>query len=299
MNGIICIDKPQDFTSFDVCAKLRGILKMKRIGHGGTLDPMATGVLPIFLGTATKACDMMPNDIKAYSAEFKLGITTDTLDITGAVLSQTTPDVSCEELKNAVYSFLGEIEQTPPMYSAVSVNGTKLYKLARQGITVERPKRKITIISIDLSDFDEKNFIAKIDVKCSKGTYIRTLIDDIGTKLGCGAAMTALKRTQSCNFTLDDCLDFDKVKELFENGELESKLLSVEKLFADCEKIILSKDNTKAYKNGRKLPIITLGINDTTQSRYRVFGFDDEFLGTALIDNTENVLRIEKNFYSV
>ena len=299
MNGIICIDKPQDFTSFDVCAKLRGILKMKRIGHGGTLDPMATGVLPIFLGTATKACDMLPNDIKAYSAEFKLGITTDTLDITGTVLSQTNPNVSYEELKNTVFSFLGEIEQTPPMYSAVSVNGTKLYKLARQGITVERPKRKIKIFSIELSDFDENNFTAKIDVKCSKGTYIRTLIDDIGTKLGCGAVMTALKRTQSCNFTLEDCLDFVKVKELFENGELESRLLSVEKLFADCEKIKLSKDDTKAYKNGRKLPIKMLDINNIAQIRYRVFGFNDEFLGTAMIDNTENILRIEKNFYSV
>lgn len=299
MNGIICIDKPQDFTSFDACAKLRGILKMKRIGHGGTLDPMATGVLPIFLGTATKACDMLPNDIKAYSAEFKLGITTDTLDITGNVLSTASPAVTYDELINAVYSFVGEIEQTPPMYSAVSVNGTKLYKLARQGITVERPKRKITIFSINLSDFDEQQFTAKIDVKCSKGTYIRTLIDDIGATLGCGAVMTALKRTQSCNFTLEDCLDFEQVSELFKNGELEKRLLSVEKLFSDCTKIKLSKEDTKAYKNGRKLPVKTLDIDDLTQSRYSVFGFDDEFLGTATIDNTDNVLRIEKNFYSV
>lgn len=299
MNGIICIDKPQGFTSFDAVAKLRGILKMKRIGHGGTLDPMATGVLPIFLGTATKACDMIDNDVKAYSAKLKFGIVTDTLDITGEVLSESVPHFSRAELEDVLNNFRGEIEQTVPMYSAVSVNGQKLYKLARKGITVERPKKTITIFSLELTEFDAENYIASIDVKCSKGTYIRTLIDDIGSALSCGAAMTALRRTASCGFNLDDCLDFDKIKELYESGKLDEVMIPPCELFKDCTKIKLSGGNTARYKNGAKLRLDSLNIKNAVDVRYAVFGSDDEFLGTANIDFEEKVLRIEKNFYSV
>ncbi len=299
MNGIICIDKPQDFTSFDAVAKLRGILKMKRIGHGGTLDPMATGVLPIFLGTATKACDMIDNDVKAYTAQMKFGIATDTLDITGEVLSESVPHFSIVELEDVLNNFRGEIEQTVPMYSAVSVNGQKLYKLARKGITVERPKKTITIFSLELTEFDAENYTASIDVKCSKGTYIRTLIDDIGSALSCGAVMTALRRTASCGFNLDDCLDFDKVKELYESGKLDEVMIPPQELFKDCTKIKLSSNNTARYKNGAKLRLDSLNIKNAVDVRYAIFGFDDEFLGTANIDFEEKVLRIEKNFYSV
>lgn len=299
MNGIICIDKPQGFTSFDVVAKLRGILKMKRIGHGGTLDPMATGVLPIFLGTATKACDMIDNDVKAYTAQMKFGITTDTLDITGEILSENVPQFSKSQLEDALKNFRGEIEQTVPMYSAVSVNGCKLYKLARQGITVERPKKKITVFALELIEFDEQNYTATIDVKCSKGTYIRTLIDDIGQLLLCGAVMTSLRRTASCGFSLDDCLDFDKVKELFESKNLCDVMLPIEKIFDDCPKITLCEENTKRYKNGAKLKISRLNLKNPEDTRYTVFGFDGEFLGTAVVDFKDEILRIEKNFYTV
>ncbi len=299
MNGIICIDKPQGFTSFDVVAKLRGILKMKRIGHGGTLDPMATGVLPIFLGNATKACDMIDNDVKAYTAEMKFGIVTDTLDITGKILSTAKPHFSENELENALNAFKGEIEQIVPMYSAVSVNGQKLYKLARKGIETQRPKKNVNIFSLSLIDFDADNYTALIDVKCSKGTYIRTLIDDIGTALSCGATMTALRRTASCGFSLEDCLDFDTVKELFESGCLENTMLKPCQLFENCPKITLSSTNCEKYKNGVKLSIDKLGINDLRDVRYAVFGDNGEFLGTANIDFDCRVLRIEKNFYRV
>lgn len=297
MNGIICIDKPQGFTSFDVVAKLRGILKMKRIGHGGTLDPMATGVLPIFLGQATKACDMLDNDVKAYTAEMKFGISTDTLDITGKVLSAANPHFSLNELENALCDFMGEIVQTVPMYSAVSVNGQKLYKLARKGIEIERPQKTINIFSLKLVDFDALQYTALIDVKCSKGTYIRTLIDDIGSVLSCGAVMTKLRRTASCGFSLDDCLDFDKVSELFNEGKLESVILKPQQLFENCPKITLSPKNCEKYKNGVKLPVDRLCLENLQDVRYAVFADDGEFLGTAVIDFESRVLRVEKNFF--
>ena len=186
MNGILCIDKPQDFTSFDVVAKLRGILGMKRIGHAGTLDPMATGVLPVFVGTATKACDIMPDNSKSYRAGFLLGQTTDTQDVTGKILMTSDKPVSEDDINKVLPEFTGKILQIPPMYSAVQVNGQRLYDLARQGIEVERKPREIEVKKINLIDYDEKTRTGNITISCGKGTYIRTIIHDIGGKLGCG-----------------------------------------------------------------------------------------------------------------
>ena len=200
-NGIINIYKEQGYTSFDVVAKLRGILKMRKIGHTGTLDPDATGVLPVVLGSATKLVDMLTDKKKEYIATLRLGITTDTLDITGTVLSENTPDVSEGEVRDAILSFIGPQLQTPPMYSAIKVNGRKLYELAREGIEIERQKRSIEIFDIEILDMSLPDI--RLRVECSKGTYIRSLCADIGDKLSCGAVITSLMRTKSGDFAID------------------------------------------------------------------------------------------------
>ena len=190
-NGILCIDKPEGFTSFDVVAKLRGIARERRVGHAGTLDPMATGVLPLFFGRATKACDILPRQDKRYLADFRLGVTTDTQDETGRVLCERDPSgVSEADVRKAAARFTGEIMQVPPMYSALRVEGKRLYELARQGVEVERKARPVTIHSLDFVSWDGASHTCRIDVHCSKGTYIRTLVADIGEALGCGAVMT-------------------------------------------------------------------------------------------------------------
>ena len=205
MNGIILVDKPKDFTSFDVVAKMRGILKTRSIGHGGTLDPMATGVLPLFVGRATKCCDILPCQDKTYIAGLKLGIKTDTQDITGIVLEKREVNITKELFHKVVSSFVGEIDQIPPMYSAVKQDGKKLYELARKGITVERKPRKITIYEINIlsEDFEKNEFI--LEVSCSKGTYIRTLCEDIGNSLGCGGTLFSLKRKKAAGFSNENC----------------------------------------------------------------------------------------------
>ena len=184
MNGIICLDKPQGFTSFDAVAKLRGILQTRRLGHGGTLDPMATGVLPIFVGNATKACDIMPDNTKSYRAGFRLGQVSDTQDVTGTILAEYQKEVPQEDILAVIPEFTGKIMQLPPMYSAVQVNGKRLYDLARQGIEVERTPREIEVFSIDLADYDESAREGVLEISCGKGTYIRTIINDIGERLG-------------------------------------------------------------------------------------------------------------------
>ena len=195
-NGILIVDKPKDFTSHDVISKLRGILKMRHIGHAGTLDPMATGVLIVLLGKATRASDYLTAEEKVYEASFKLGITTDTQDITGTVIRENPADVSEEAVKECIKSFEGVQKQLPPMYSAVQVNGARLYDLARQGIEVERKAREIEIPSIEYLGRGEEGEY-RIRVSCSKGTYIRTLCHDIGEKLGCGGTLTSLRRVKS------------------------------------------------------------------------------------------------------
>lgn len=294
-NGIICVNKPSGFTSFDVVAKLRGILKMKKLGHSGTLDPMATGVLPVFAGSATKAISIIPVGDKKYTAGFRLGLTTDTQDITGKIISESGVDVSFQKLKNAVEKMTGAIKQIPPMFSAVSVGGKRLYELARQGIEVDREARDITVYSIDILSFDEKTGQGKLSIFCSKGTYVRTIIHDIGVSLGCGAVMTSLVRTSSNGFSIEDCYTLEQLEALRDEEKLESAVIPVERLFSSLPSIILDKRKTALYKNGVKLRFDQLeGI--TEDKIYKVYG-DGGFIGTAKADFEEKILRVDKNLY--
>ena len=297
MNGILCMNKPQDFTSFDVIGKLRGILHMKRLGHTGTLDPMATGVLPILVGTATKACDILPNQDKTYQATVVFGKATDTLDIWGNPL-QDYPEQHVTEaaLRAVLPEFLGDITQLPPMYSAVSVNGKRLYELARKGETVERPTRTVHIDAITLDAFDETQQTATLTVSCGKGTYIRTLLSDMGQRLGGDAVMTALTRTAACGYPLQDCLTFEQVAAAMADGTLEEHLLPTDSLFSSYPKLRLNAAQERMFCNGVKLDLKRLRNLQPDQDIYTVYGATGTFLGTALADRTQQELRIGKRF---
>lgn len=297
MNGILCMNKPQDFTSFDVIGKLRGILHMKRLGHTGTLDPMATGVLPILVGTATKACDILPNQDKTYQATVVFGKATDTLDIWGKPL-QDYPEQHVTEaaLRAILPEFLGDITQLPPMYSAVSVNGKRLYELARKGETVERPTRTVHIDAITLDAFDETQQTATLTVSCGKGTYIRTLLSDMGQRLGGDAVMTALTRTAACGYPLQECLTFEQVAAAMADGTLEEHLLPTDSLFSSYPKLRLNAAQERMFCNGVKLDLNRLRNLQPDQDIYTVYGATGTFLGTALADRTQQELRIGKRF---
>ncbi len=253
MNGVIVVNKPEGFTSFDVVAVMRRICNERKIGHCGTLDPNATGVLPVLLGRAAKAQDILPNHDKSYVAEFVLGKVTDTLDIWGEVKSTEKTQVTKEDLLSVIPKFTGEIEQIPPMYSAVQINGKRLYDLARQGIEVERAARKITVYSLELISFDEENQSGKLRVSCSKGTYIRTLIDDIAKCFCSGGCMTSLVRDSACGFSIDKAYTLDELKALAEKGETEKALLSTESLFVTYKEIKVSAEQAKRFANGGAL----------------------------------------------
>ncbi|MCQ2464137.1 MAG: tRNA pseudouridine(55) synthase TruB [Oscillospiraceae bacterium] len=295
LNGILCVNKPQGFTSFDVVARLRGILKTRKIGHAGTLDPMATGVLPVFVGNATKACDIMPDSRKAYRASFRLGVTSDTQDSTGNVLSTSEVHCTADDIKNIIPKFTGDIMQIPPMYSAVSVNGKRLYELARQGIEIEREPRPVTVTSLSLAEFSEETGEGVLEVECSKGTYIRTIIHDIGTELGCGGVMTDLVRTVSNGFILSDSLTLEEIQKAADEGRAEELLMPVERVFGKYPEIHLDENCTKLYRNGVKLYAEKAGIRQKDENvRYRVFSDDDAFIGLAYVK--EGCLRVFKNF---
>lgn len=295
MNGILCINKPQGFTSFDVAAKLRGMLKTKKIGHAGTLDPMATGVLPVFVGNATKACDIMPDSSKSYRASFRLGEQSDTQDSTGTILK--TADVNCTaaDIEALLPKFRGEIMQIPPMYSAVSVNGKRLYELARQGIEVEREPRRITVFSLELEEYSESTGEGVLNISCSKGTYIRTIINDIGEALGCGGLMTALVRTVSNGFSLSECITLEEVQKYADTDSAEELLIPVEKLFENLPAVYLDAHCTKLYRNGVKLYAEKINIREKDESvRYRIFSDEKKFMGLAFVK--DGCLRVFKNF---
>lgn len=295
MNGILCVNKPKGFTSFDVVAKLRGILKIKRLGHGGTLDPMATGVLPVFVGNATKACDIMPDQSKSYRAGFRLGETSDTQDVTGKILSSSDMPVSLEELNDVIPLFTGKIMQLPPMYSAVQVGGRRLYDLARQGIEVEREPREIIINKLTLENYDSESRQGTLFIDCSKGTYIRTIISDIGEKLGCGGIMTELERTSSSGFELEDCYTFPQIQAAADEDRLGELIIPIERAFAKLPKLRLGEAQTRMYRCGVKLDLSRIfNILDNAEN-YAVYGFDGAFIGTAKADRSEDVLRVEKN----
>jgi tRNA pseudouridine55 synthase len=295
-SGILCINKPQGFTSFDVIAKLRGILKVRRLGHSGTLDPMATGVLPVFVGTATKCCDILPNDDKSYIGGFKLGATTDTQDSTGKVLKEyPKKNISAEDINSVLVNYIGEIDQIPPMYSAVQINGKRLYELARKDIIVERPSRKVNIYGISLLSYDSTAQTGTLEISCGKGTYIRTIINDIGESLGVGGYMTSLVRTSASGFNLSECYSFEDVQNAMADGSIDSLIFPTERLFESLPKLHLDDIQTKAYKNGTKLPLSELTLTPNALE-YTVYSNDGDFIGTAKVDTTDGVLRIGKNF---
>lgn len=294
--GIICVNKPQGFTSFDVIAKMRGILKMKRLGHAGTLDPMATGVLPVFAGRATKACDILPDHDKTYEAGFQLGITTDTQDVTGTVTKERPASVATEQLEQLLESFRGEIMQVPPMYSAVSVGGKRLYDLARKGIEVEREARAVTIYSLEITEFDETEQSGTLKVSCSKGTYIRTLINDIGEAFGCGGIMTSLVRTAACGFTLADCVTLEQLQEAADSGGNFTEFVRpIESVFEELPSVRLSPAQERMYRNGVKLDLNRIKL-DKNAERAAVYG-ESGFIGTAVPDRENGILRVHKNFF--
>jgi len=248
MNGMINIIKPPGMTSFDVVGFLRRTLNVKKAGHTGTLDPAACGVLPVCLGSATRAIEFLTDNDKKYRAELTLGIETDTQDSTGRVLSEKQVSLSDNHILDVVKSFVGKIEQVPPMYSAIKINGRKLYQLAREGVIVERKARTIQIHSIEVLQI--RNNRVLFDVECSKGTYIRTLCADIGSKLGCGGHLSFLLRTKAGKFTLDTAVTLEKARDSVLAGRINEKLLGVDYVFSHLRKVILDDDQYKLFKNG-------------------------------------------------
>ena len=295
MNGILCVNKPQDFTSFDVVAKLRGILQMKRLGHGGTLDPMATGVLPVFVGTATKACDIMPNNSKSYIAGFRFGAVSDTQDIWGEVTEKSDNAVSRDDIEDILPCFIGNIMQLPPMYSAVQVNGQRLYDLARKGIEVERTPREVQINKLEILIYDENTLEGTLSIECGKGTYVRTIISDMGDKLGTGGIMTSLVRTSSGGFTLEECYTFEQIQQAKDEGRLEELILPIDRVFTMLPKLRLNEAQTKMYRNGVKLDLSRIHNIREDKDCYSVYGSDGKFIGTAVPDRENGVLRVGKN----
>ena len=298
-DGIIIMDKPQGFTSFDMVAKMRGMLGTRKVGHAGTLDPMATGVLPIFVGRATKCCDLLPDQDKSYTATFELGYTTDTLDATGKLLSRQPVTAGEEQVRAVLERFRGPISQLPPMYSAISIGGKRLYDLARQGIEVERERRPVTIHSLELTDAQPQENRYTIEVSCSKGTYIRTLCADIGEALGCGATMTALRRTCAAGFSLEDALTLEQAQQLAEQGTLRERMLPIERVFSSLPKLQLGGKQEQMYRNGVHLDLARLeGAQSFAgwQGDVAVFGEGGVFLGLSCPDWESHELRLHKLF---
>lgn len=303
-NGILNINKPEGWTSQDVVAKLRGRLHIRRVGHTGTLDPMATGVLPVCFGKATRIIEYYDDDFKTYEAEMKLGMVTDTLDITGTVLETKPVDVSEEEVIQAIDSFRGWITQIPPKYSALKVNGKPLYKYAREGVEVEIKSRKIYVADIQPMEVNLGENRILFRVSCSKGTYIRTICDDIGKKLGCGGTMTALQRTQSGCFRVEDARTLPEILEMTDE-ELERCVVPMEETLVHLGKIELkSMASVPFYYNGREIdtgyvnvlasPAVPEALQEGSRlgDKYRVYDPEGKFLGISSL--RENTLYPEK-----
>ncbi|MDQ5983129.1 MAG: tRNA pseudouridine synthase B [Eubacteriales bacterium SKADARSKE-1] len=284
MDGIIVINKPKGFTSFDIVAIMRKLCNIKKIGHSGTLDPMATGVLPILIGKATKLQTMLQNSQKEYIAEFKLGITTDSEDITGKVLTKKSVEAKKENIQAVLSDFRGKIKQIPPMYSAVQKDGVRLYNLARQGIEVEREPREVTIYKLELLSYDEVGHIGKILVKCSKGTYIRTLCADIGEKLACGATLTSLERTFAASFAISDSITLDEAKIRSQNGTLVDKLIPIDRLFKDYSSLTVTAAQGVRLKNGGALFLDRTDAKNAPDSTiFRTYDDEGTFLGLSIV----------------
>lgn len=282
--GLLVMDKPQGFTSFDLCAKLRGILHQKHIGHTGTLDPMATGVMVVLLGNATRAAELLPEQNKRYTAGFRLGEVTDTLDSTGTLLEEHTCSAKCSDIEGILPQFRGDIMQLPPMYSAVHVGGERLYKLARKGIEVEREPRPVTISHLELLAYNEDTHEGTLDIECSKGTYIRSLIDDIGRELGCGGIMTSLRRTCASGYTLEQAHTIDEAAQAVADGNIEQLLLPVDGALTNMRRCDISAAQAARYRNGGGLSLGRLGSlhSGDIDERVRVYS-DGVFIGVGRI----------------
>lgn len=299
MDGIMVINKPENYTSFDVVAVMRKLLKTKKVGHAGTLDPMATGVLPILAGNATKIQNMLQGSSKEYRAKFRLGLITDTEDTSGKILKKNPVNVNAEALKKVISAFVGEIKQVPPMYSAIKKDGVRLYSLARQGIEVSREKRVVTIDDIKLENYNEEMQEATMLVRCSKGTYIRTLCADIGAQLGCGAVMSGLERTRVGNFTLKKSITLDRAKELASENNLDKLLLSIDSVLSKYNAVKVTDAQTVRFLNGGGLALDRISIKDAQDSqKLRVYGTDGKFLGLGIVNVTKKEMSVYKSLYT-
>ena len=293
INGIINVYKEKGFTSHDVVAKLRGIAGQKKIGHTGTLDPEATGVLPVCLGRATKVCDLLTDKDKIYEAVMLLGRVTDTQDTSGEVIKESdTSGLDNEKVIEAIKSFEGEYDQLPPMYSALKVNGKKLYELAREGKVVERKTRKVNIFSINIKKIELPR--VTMEVHCSKGTYIRTLCNDIGEKLGVGGCMEELIRTKVSRFEINDSVKLSELQKLKDEGRLEEKVLPVDEIFEDYKKVVLNDSQVKLAYNGNPVPFKVLSAD--TGNKIRAYDENGNFIGLYKADEEKRMFRLEKMF---
>lgn len=295
MNGILIVDKPRGWTSFDVIAKLRKKLGQKKIGHMGTLDPLATGVLPVLLGDTAKFQIFVNDNNKVYETILKFGVTTDSLDITGEVTSRVKSKVAQEDLQDVCNRFLGEIYQIPPMYSAIKKDGIKLCDLARKGIEIEREKRRIFIYGIKIKKFDFENQETTINVECSKGTYIRTLVDDIGKELGCGATVLELRRTCSNGFCEEKAATLQEILDIDLDKLVQKYILPTEELFKGFPIVEITEAQAVRFKNGGTLDLERIKLGNTPQNtaRYKVY-CGGIFLGLGEVNIKNNELKVLK-----
>lgn len=296
MNGIIVLDKPSGFTSFDAVAVMRGLAHEKKIGHTGTLDPMATGVLPLLLGCATRASALLPDTDKEYEAGFRLGLATSTQDTTGTVTAESDRGAAKAEVEAALGAFRGRILQVPPMVSAVSVGGKRLYDLARQGIEVERKPRPVTISRLELLSYDEASRSGTLRIACSKGTYIRTICSDLGESLHTYGAMSSLRRTRACGFALEDGITLEHAKELARQDRLAERLLPVETLFSSMPAVFVSAAQATRFSNGGALDLGRTALRRSPPpegATLRVKDPGGKFLGLGRVQGVQiRVLRL-------
>lgn len=292
MTGILLIDKPSGWTSSDVVAKLRGMLHERRIGHSGTLDPLATGLLVLFLGRATRAVEFAGNHDKRYLAGLRLGLETDTQDITGRALAGTgtAVDIGAARLEEALGRFRGEFLQVPPMYSAVKIQGEKLYEIARRGGSVERRARPVTVYSLELAGRAEEDWL--LDIRCSKGTYVRTLCHDLGRALGCGGCMSSLRRLEVGDYTLAGAYTLEQVQAAADRGEAEKLLLPLDSLFAALPAVYVSAAGERSVRNGG-VAAVPSGVDGPC----RVYGPAGDFLALGRAENGQ--IQIRKSFFEV
>ncbi len=299
MNGVIILNKSEGFTSFDAIAVARGITKERKIGHTGTLDPIATGVLVLLLGRAVKAADLITDSSKEYRAGFRVAEKRDTGDVTGEITARSDVIPSREMLESVLPDFIGEIEQIPPMYSAVQVKGQRLYSLARQGIEIERKPRRVQVEKLEIDEYDPQSGEGMMTISCSKGTYIRTLIEDIAEKAGSLGTMTSLVRTKACGFSIDEALTLPELQALADEGRIDEVVKPVDMLFEDLKAVTVSDNQAKRFLNGGKLDIDRVRKDRTLYTdnqKIRLYSAEKDFLGLGAVILASNEIKPLKLF---